>query len=235
MEPWIIGLIALVAVGLGVIIYGALHDRARNRRRAAEMLAPPPRTIPHFKADSPAPHYLSDLQARRAPPDAEPTDLTSSQREAISAQLSDPATITIRAGYASKDFVTDRSSGWAVLESPRVLVCADPVTSMRELLTVLEKLIISRTPVVLIAPAIADEVRTTLEVNKIRQLIQVVAVTAPEADLRTIAAATHGRLIDRADRQAGYLDLDRLGRCARWVSTPTASHVIVAADLEQSR
>ena len=106
---------------------------------------------------------------------------------------------------------------------------------MRELLTVLEKLIISRTPVVLIAPAIADEVRTTLEVNKIRQLIQVVAVTAPEADLRAIAAATHARLIDRADRQAGYLDLDRLGRCARWVSTPTASHVIVAADLEQSR
>ena len=112
MEPWIIGLIALVAVGLGVIVFGALHDRARNRRRAAEMLAPPPRTIPQFKADSPAPHYLSDLQARRPPPDAEPTDLTPSQRAAITAQLSDPATITIRAGYASKDFATDRSSGW---------------------------------------------------------------------------------------------------------------------------
>jgi hypothetical protein len=235
MEPWIVGLIALVAVGLAVIVYGALHDRARNRRRAAEMLAPPPRTIPHFRPDSPAPHYLSELQARRPPPEAAPTDLTSSEREVITAQLSDPATITIRAGYASKDFATDRSSGWAVLESPRVLVCADPVTSMRELLTILEKLIISRTPVVLIAPAIADEVRTTLEVNKIRQLIQVVAVTAPEADLRTIVAATHARLIDRADRQAGYLGLDRLGRCARWISTSNASHIVVAADLEQSR
>ena len=83
MEPWIIGLIALVVVGLGVIVYGALHDRARNRRRAAEMLAPPPRMIPQFKADSPAPHYLSELQARRPPPEAEPTDLTPSQREAI--------------------------------------------------------------------------------------------------------------------------------------------------------
>ncbi len=235
MEPWVIGLIALLVVGLGVIVYGALHDRARNRRRAAEMLAPPPRVIPQFKPDAPAPHYLSELQARRPPPEAESTDLTPSQREAIRAQLSDSATVTISAGYASKDFATDRSSGWAVLDSPRVLVCADPVTSMRELLTVLEKLIISRTPVVLIAPAIADEVRTTLEVNKIRQLIQVVAVTAMEADLRAIAAATHARLIDRADRQSGYLDLDRLGRCARWVSTPTASHVIVAADLEQSR
>ena len=235
MEPWIIGLIVLVAVGLGVIVFGALHDRARNRRRAAEMLAPPTRTIPQFSSDSRPPHYLSDLQARRAPPNAEPTDLTPSQREVITAQLSDPATVTIRAGYASKDFATDRSSGWAVLDSPRVLVCADPVTSMRELLTVLEKLIISRTPVVLIAPAIADDVRTTLEVNKIRQLIQVVAVTGPEADLRAIGAATHSRLIDRGDRQSGYVDLDRLGRCARWVSTPTASHVIVAADLEQPR
>jgi hypothetical protein len=235
MEPWIVGLIALIVVGLGVIIYGALHDRARNRRRAAAMLAPPPRAIPHFRPDSPAPHYLSELQARRAPPDAEPTDLTPSEREVISAQLADPATVTIRAGYASRDFATDRSSGWAVLESPRVLVCADPVTSMRELLTVLEKLIISRTPVVLVAPAIADEVRTTLEVNRIRQLIQVVAVSAPETDLRTIVAATHARLIDRADRQAGYVDLHRLGRCARWISTPTASHIVVAADLEQSR
>ena len=55
MEPWIIGLIALVVVGLGVIVFGALHDRARNRRRAAEMLAPPPRTIPQFKARRPRP------------------------------------------------------------------------------------------------------------------------------------------------------------------------------------
>ena len=235
MEPWIIGLIVLVAVGLGVIVYGALHDRARNRQRTAEMLAPPPRTIPQFSPDSRAPQYLSDLQARRPPPETEATDLTPTQRELITAQLSDPATVTIRAGYASKDFATDRSSSWAVLESPRVLVCADPVTSMRELLAVVEKLIKSRTPVVLIAPAIADEVRTTLEVNKIRQLIKVVAVTAPEGDLRVIAAATHAPLIDRADRQAGYLDLDRLGRCARWVSTPTTSHVVVAADLEQSR
>jgi hypothetical protein len=96
-------------------------------------------------------------------------------------------------------------------------------------------LIISRTPVVLVAPAIAEEVRTTLEVNQIRRLIRVVAVTAREADLRRIAAATHAQPIDHADRQAGYIDLDRLGRCARWVSTPSASHVVVTADLEQSR
>ena len=70
MDAWQIGLIVLIIVGLGLVVFGALWDRARNRRRAAEMLAPPPRTIPQFRPDAPPPHYLSDLQARRPRPDA---------------------------------------------------------------------------------------------------------------------------------------------------------------------
>ena len=76
MDPWTIGLIVLVIAGLGAIIFGALWDRGRNKQRAAEMLAPPARTIPQFHPDAPAPHYLSDLQARRRPEDAEPTELS---------------------------------------------------------------------------------------------------------------------------------------------------------------
>ena len=63
MDAWSIGLIVLIIAGLGAIIFGALWDRRRNKRRAAEMLAPPARSIPQFHPDSPAPHYLSDLQA----------------------------------------------------------------------------------------------------------------------------------------------------------------------------
>ncbi|HKN43267.1 MAG TPA: hypothetical protein VJW23_05040, partial [Propionibacteriaceae bacterium] len=83
MDPWSIGLIALIVVGLAAIIFGALWDRRRNKRRAAEMLAPPARSIPRFKPDAPAPHYLSDLQARRKPDDAKASDLTQAEREAI--------------------------------------------------------------------------------------------------------------------------------------------------------
>jgi len=38
VDPWSIGLIALIVVGLAAIIFGALWDRRRNKRRAAEML-----------------------------------------------------------------------------------------------------------------------------------------------------------------------------------------------------
>ena len=76
VDPWSIGLIVLIIAGLAAIILGALWDRRRNKQRAAEMLAPPARTIPQFHPDAPAPHYLSDLQARRRPEEAESTDLS---------------------------------------------------------------------------------------------------------------------------------------------------------------
>jgi hypothetical protein len=226
VDAWQIGLIVVIVVGLGLIIFGALWDRSRNRKRAAEMLAPPKREIPRFRPDAPAPHYLSDLQARRPPEDAVTTELSADERSAIKVRIAEPDIVTIKTGYASKEFVTDKGSGWAVLDQPRVLVCADPVGTIRELLPVLEPMIMSKSPLVIVAPRLADEVRATLEVNKIRQTMSLLAVTPAEADLARIAEATGAGIIDRADRQSGYVPLDQLGRCERWVSTASASHVI---------
>jgi hypothetical protein len=233
VDPWSIGLIALIVVGLAAIIFGALWDRRLNKRRAAEMLAPPQRTIPHFKPDAAAPHYLSDLQARRRPENADPTDLGEVERESVSQQLADPRTVSINAGYASRDFITDSTSGWAVLEQPAVLVCGDPVQTFRELLGPLEKLILTKTPLVVMAPAIAPDVLATLEVNKIRRTMCLLAVICDEAGRSTIAAACQAMIIDRSDRQSGYLGPDHLGHCERWISTPTSSHLIVAAETKQ--
>lgn len=233
MEPWVIGLIALVAVGVAVIIYGGLRDRTLNRRRAEEMLAPPDRMIPKFAPGSAAPSYLSELQARRSR-DEQSGSRTEADRKSIRDQLSAPDTVTIPTGYASKDFVTDRASGWAVLDHPGVLVCTDPVVSIRELLTVIEKVRFSSTALVIVAPKLAPDVRATLEVNAIRGLLSILAVVANEAERVTIAEATQADPVDRADRQAGYVDLARLGRCERWVSTAKASHLFTtpaAADL----
>jgi len=233
VDSWSIGLIALIVVGLAAIIFGALWDRRRNKRRAAVMLAPPQRQIPHFKSDAPAPHYLSDLQARRRPEKAEPTDLSEAERQSISQQLADPNTVTVAAGYASRDFITDSSTGWAVLEQPAVLVCADPIETFREVLGTLEKLILGKSPLVVVAPAIAPEVLATLEVNAIRQIMRLLAVISNEAGLSTIATACQAVIIDRSDRQSGYLMPDQLGHCGRWISTKTASHLIVAAETKQ--
>jgi hypothetical protein len=230
MDPWSIGLIALIIAGLAAIIFGALWDRKRNKQRAAEMLAPPARPIPQFHPDSPAPHYLSDLQARRRPENAEPTDLSDAERESITQQLADPHTVTVNAGYASRDFVTDSSSAWAVLERPAVLVCGDAIESFRELIGTLEKLILSSTPLVVVAPRIAPDVLATLEVNAIRRTMRLLAVICDERGLSTVAAACQALIIDRSDRQSGYLAPDQLGRCERWVSTAKSSHLIVAVE-----
>ena len=230
MDPWSIGLIVLIVAGLVAIIFGALWDRRRNKRRAAEMLAPPARPIPQFHPDTPAPHYLSDLQARRRTEDAEPTDLSEAERRNIADQLADPQTVTVDAGYASRDFITDTSSAWAVLERPAVLVCGDPIETFRELISTLEKLILSKTPLVVVAPAIAPDVLATLEVNAIRQTMRLIAVICHEKSLQAVASACHAMIIDRSDRQSGYLGPNDLGHCERWVSSATSSHLVIAAE-----
>ena len=198
------------------------------------MLAPPPRTIPQFRPDAPAPHYLSDLQARRPPADPKPTALTAEDRETISRQIADAQTVTIPAGYASKDFVTDPASGWAVLDRPAVLVCADPVETVRELLSVLEQLIMSSTPLVVVTPGLGPEVLGTLEVNQIQHKMRLLAVTPVVTELPALATACGATIMDRADLRSGYVTPDQLGRCERWVSTAKASHLIMSAEVPQS-
>lgn len=228
VDPWIIGLVLLVVVGLGAIVFGALFDRSRNRRRAAEMLAPPARPIPRLAADAPAPHYVSELQARRRPDDRQP--LPRSERDAIAAQLASAST-TIATGYASRDFVTDAEAGWAVLDSPRILVCHDGVASIRELLPTLEKLVVTKTPLVIVAPAIDASVRATLEVNAIRRTMALLAVIVTgEDDRQRVADRCGATIVNRSDRQSGYLPPDYLGHVDRWVSTSRESHLITFAD-----
>lgn len=226
VDPWTIGLIAVIVIGLAVITFGALWDRAKNRRAAVEMMAPPQRTIPQFRPDSPAPSYLSELQARRRTSEDRRAELTSADRVQIAGQLRDPSTVIITTGYLSRDFVTDASSAQAVVDQPRVLVCADRIESTRELLTILEKLVLSRTPLVIVAPSLSDAVRRTLEVNAIQQTMRLLTVTPNDADLARVAEATRSQPRTRSDLQAGYIWPEHLGSCDRWVSTAKASYVI---------
>lgn len=227
MDPWSAGLLVLVLVGLVAVVAGALYDRTRNRRRAAEVLAPPQRAIPGFRPDAPAPHYLSELQARRAPADVPDTGLGPDERNEVARQLAAPDTLVVPAGYASPAFVTDPSSGWAVLDSPAVLVCGDAVASTRELLPLLERAVLSSAPVVVVAPSMAREVQGTLEVNRIQRRVAVLVVLLRDpAQLARVAATCRATLSDRGDRQAGYLPPGTLGHCARWVGEERRSHVV---------
>lgn len=226
MEGWTIGLLAVLIVGALLVGYGALSDRAKNRRAATTMLAPPERSIPAFDPASPPPRYLSELQARRPPTEAASTELSAEQRQQLERQIAEPTTNRLDAALISRDFVTDAHTGWAVLTEPRVLVCAEPVEALRELMPALEAVKAAGAPLVVAAPFLAAEVATTLEVNTIQQTLRVVGVTASAAVLRQTAEATGTEPVTRVDLQSGYLSLDRLGRCGCWVSDNRRSYVL---------
>lgn len=229
MEGWQIGLIVLVAIGLVVIVFGAVRDRRLNARRREEMLAPPAREIPRFSPDTPAPSYLSELQARRPPEDAPSTELSDEERQTLRTTIEQPGVTHVDAGYATDDLVTDRATGWSVLTRPDVLVSDAPVSQIRELLGVLERQVPTGRPLVVVAPAIGQELVSTFAVNHIRRVITILPIIAVDADVRArIAAATGAIPLASSDLQSGYVAPGQLGSCRTWVATPTASHLIDA-------
>lgn len=225
MDRWTIGLVVMFAVGLAVIVFGALADRRKNRRAVAQMLSPPPRTIPRLPVEAPTPRYVSALQARRVTDPRPP--LEDDQRRRLDRQLKSAATVRIPLGFASEAFVTDEPTRRAVLDHPRVLVCAEPIMAIRELIGVLEHMITDGTPLVVVAPSMGPDVLDTLEVNHLQRSLDVVAILSRDpVPVDMIVESTGAKLISRVDLQMGYLSDQDLGRCARWISERKASYVV---------
>jgi hypothetical protein len=132
----------------------------------------------------------------------------------------------IKAGYLDRSFVTDPTTGWAVLDQPIVMVCADAVQTVRELLPALERLIASKAALVIVAPTFSDEVAATLAVNKIRQTMRLLPISASADQLEAVADATGASRLLRSDLQAGFVPPEHLGRATRWVSSRTQSFII---------
>lgn len=216
-----VAMVVVLALALVLTVYGALHDRTLNRRRAAEMLGPPKRDIPNLPAGARSPAYVTEAQARRRPsgsPTA-PADASSQQGDEIE----------VAVGYASADFVTRTETREAVLDDPLVLVCRDDVETVRELLPALEEALGTGSPLVVVAPAIAKEVLGTLEVNAIQGKVPGVAVLADEAVRTEVAEASGAEPVDRTDLRSGWISPDALGHLARWTSTAKRSRLVRAA------
>jgi chaperonin GroEL len=104
-------------------------------------------------------------------------------------------------GYLSPYFVTDPESMEAVLENPVILISEKKITSMRDLLPVLEQAAKQARPMLIIAEDVEGEALATLVVNKLRGTINVAAVKAPgfgdrrKAMLEDIAVLTGGKVI----------------------------------------
>jgi chaperonin GroEL len=125
-------------------------------------------------------------------------------------------------GYLSPYFVTNSESMVAELESPFILIYDKKVSNMKDLLPVLEKVVQTGRPLLIIAEDVEGEALATLVVNKLRGTLKIAAVKAPgfgdrrKAMLEDIAILTGGTVISE---ERGYklenATLDYLGQAAR--------------------
>ena len=127
-------------------------------------------------------------------------------------------------GYISPYFVTDQDRMEAVLEDPYILIHQGKISSMNELLPMLEKVISAHGQLVIIAEDVDGEALSTLVVNKIRGTFTSVAVKAPafgdrrKAMLQDIAILTGGQVVaPEVGLKLDQVDLDVLGRARRVV------------------
>ena len=104
-------------------------------------------------------------------------------------------------GYLSPYFVTDAETMKAVLENPVILLSEKKISSMRDMLPILEQVAKLGKPILIIAEDVEGEALATLVVNRLRGTINVAAVKAPgfgdrrKAMLEDIAVLTGGKVI----------------------------------------
>jgi chaperonin GroEL len=127
-------------------------------------------------------------------------------------------------GYLSPYFVTNSEELEAVLENAYVLINEKKISSLKDLLPLLEKIAKAGRPLLIIAEDVEGEALATLVVNKLRGTIQVCAVKAPgfgdrrKAMLEDIAVLTGGRLLSEdLGIKLENVGLEDLGRAKRIV------------------
>ncbi|MBK8470312.1 MAG: chaperonin GroEL [Actinomycetales bacterium] len=140
-------------------------------------------------------------------------------------------------GYISHYFVTDTERMEAVLEDAYVLVVNSKISSVKDLLPVLEKVMQSGKPLLIIAEDIDGEALATLVVNKIRGTFKSVAVKAPgfgdrrKAMLGDIAILTGGQVIsEEVGLKLDSADLTLLGRARKVVVTKDETTIVEASE-----
>src|ERR1700744_3983753 len=127
--------------------------------------------------------------------------ITVEESKAMETQLEVVEGMQFDRGYLSPYFVTDPERMEAVLENPYILIHEKKISSMKDLLPLLEQIAKGGRPLVIIAEDVEGEALATLVVNKLRGTLNVAAVKAPgfgdrrKAMLQDIAILTGGKAI----------------------------------------
>jgi len=136
-------------------------------------------------------------------------------------------------GYISPYFITDQDRMEAVLEDAYVLLNGGKISSMTDFLPILEQVAQAKKPMLVVAEDVDGEALSTLVVNKIRGLLNVVAVKAPgfgdrrKAMLGDIAVLTGGQVIsEELGLTLEGVSQDMLGTARRIVVTKDTTTII---------
>jgi chaperonin GroEL len=136
-------------------------------------------------------------------------------------------------GYISPYFITDPERMEAVLEEPYVLLANSKISSVKDLLPILEKTMQAGKPLVIISEDVEGEALATLVVNKIRGTFKSVAVKAPgfgdrrKAMLQDMAILTGGQVIsEEVGLKLENTTLDLLGSARKIVVTKDETTVV---------
>ncbi|MDQ0934470.1 MULTISPECIES: chaperonin GroEL [Streptomyces] len=136
-------------------------------------------------------------------------------------------------GYISAYFATDMERMEASLEDPYILIANSKISSVKDLLPLLEKVMQSGKPLLIIAEDVEGEALSTLVVNKIRGTFKSVAVKAPgfgdrrKAMLNDIAILTGGEVIsEEVGLKLENTSLDLLGRARKVVITKDETTIV---------
>ena len=139
-------------------------------------------------------------------------------------------------GYISGYFVTDAERQEAVLEDPYILLVSSKISTVKDLLPLLEKVIQSGKPLLIIAEDVEGEALSTLVVNKIRGTFKSVAVKAPgfgdrrKAMLQDIAILTGGQVIsEEVGLSLETADIELLGQARKVVVTKDETTIVEGA------
>ena len=139
-------------------------------------------------------------------------------------------------GYISAYFITDQERMEAVIEDAYVLLHNGKISSMVDLLPLLEQIAQSRKPLLIIAEDVDGEALSTLVVNKIRGLLNVAAVKAPgfgdrrKAMLDDMAILTGGQVVsEEVGLKLELAGLDVLGQARRVTVTKDTTTIIDGA------
>ncbi|MEU3254437.1 chaperonin GroEL [Streptomyces sp. NPDC006997] len=139
-------------------------------------------------------------------------------------------------GYISAYFATDMERMEASLEDPYILIANSKISSVKDLLPLLEKVMQSGKPLLIIAEDVEGEALSTLVVNKIRGTFKSVAVKAPgfgdrrKAMLGDIAILTGGEVIsEEVGLKLENATVDLLGRARKVVITKDETTIVDGA------